>query len=82
MEPKVTISAVKGEANDLLLECAIEARVDAVVTGDKELFGIGGFRGIKLSVPTEIPEYPIICAVGLIYCIVKSFFHALSIVLA
>lgn len=47
--PTETLDAVKTDASDnRILECAVAAGSDTVVSGDVDLLRMGGFRGIKI----------------------------------
>jgi len=39
--------------DDRILECALEARVDAIVSGDAHLLGLGMYEGIRIVSPSE-----------------------------
>lgn len=52
--PKMTLHVVKNDpADNRVLECALAARADWIVTGDKGLLGLRKFRGIKILSPNE-----------------------------
>lgn len=55
IEPKSRVRAVKGcEADNHILECALDAQADVLVTGDrKDLRPLGEFRGILIRTPRE-----------------------------
>ena len=47
------ISAVAADpADDRVLECAVAARAEAIVSGDKHLLGLAQFRGIPILPPS------------------------------
>ena len=58
VDPEASISIVKGsEADNRILECAVEARADFIVTGDKRhLLPLATFRGVKIVSPAEFLE--------------------------
>lgn len=53
VDPKESISVVKdNEADNRILECAVEAGAEFLVTGDKEhLLPLETFRGVKIVSP-------------------------------
>jgi putative PIN family toxin of toxin-antitoxin system len=54
--PKSIIHVSKDPDDDRVLECAIAFKADFIVTGDKHLLQIGGFRGVKIVTPGEFME--------------------------
>ncbi len=50
LEPAVRVSALAREhADDRVLECALEAKADCLVTGDRQhLLPLGTFQGIRI----------------------------------
>lgn len=55
VEPTITLNAVAGdEPDNRILECAVHARVDFLVTGDKRhLLPLGTYQGIRIVTPRE-----------------------------
>ena len=52
--PTETLDAVKADPTDnRILECAVAAGSEAVVTGDKHLLAVGSFRGIEVMTVSE-----------------------------
>lgn len=47
-QPKKTLKILKDEADNRVLEAALESDCDFIVTGDTELLNLGSFRGIKI----------------------------------
>lgn len=61
VDPKEFISIVKGnDANNRILECAVEAKADFLITGDKEhLLPLKTFRGVQtVSLAEFLDLYP------------------------
>lgn len=61
VDPKEFISIVKGnDADNRILECAVEAKADFLITGDKEhLLPLKTFRGVQTVSPAEFLDlYP------------------------
>ena len=58
IEPKVTIDIIKTDPPDnRILECAVAAKADVLVTGDrKHIRPLGTFRSIKILTPSEFLE--------------------------
>lgn len=48
VEPKKSLKVVGDEDDNRVLEAAIEGKCNYIVTGDKELLGLGSFKGIKI----------------------------------
>jgi predicted nucleic acid-binding protein len=55
VEPTVQVSALPGkEADNRVLECALEAKADCLVTGDRQhLLPLGTFQGIRIVTARE-----------------------------
>jgi putative PIN family toxin of toxin-antitoxin system len=54
VEPKVKLHVVNQDAADnKILECALAAGVDVIVTGDKHLLSLGKFKRTKILTPRE-----------------------------
>lgn len=55
VDPKETISVIKeNDADSRILECALEAKADFLVTGDKEhLLPLRNFRGVRIVSAAE-----------------------------
>ena len=55
MRPKKRVRRIKEDDSDnRILECALEAKADYVVTGDKKHFPFDAFRGIKVASPRDL----------------------------
>ena len=57
VEPTSTLAAVADEPDNRVLEAAVEAGVDAVVTGDQGLLALGEFQGIPVISATKFLEW-------------------------
>lgn len=54
VQPKESVHVIKDdEPDNRVLECALEARADVLVTGDRHLRQLGTFRGIPILSPGE-----------------------------
>ena len=52
--PIETLDVVKGDASDnRIVECAVAAGSDVIVSGDKHLLGLGSFRGIEVMTVSD-----------------------------
>ena len=52
--PDAKINAIPDDPDDnKFLECAVKARADLILTGDKHLLRLGRFKGIKIVMPSE-----------------------------
>src|SRR5574340_433204 len=47
------VTAAPDPDDDMFLECAVAARADVIVSGDRHLLALGQFRGIPIQTPTE-----------------------------
>jgi len=57
VHPKETIHAITAdEPDNRILECALEARAEVVITGDDHLQQLKTFRGIPILSPREFLE--------------------------
>lgn len=58
VEPTLTLAVVSDEPDNRVLEAAVEARVDAVVTGDGGLLVLGNHDGVPIiSAPDFLDWY-------------------------
>jgi putative PIN family toxin of toxin-antitoxin system len=48
VQPTGRISVLEDEPDNRILECAVAARADLIVTGDKAMLALGRFRGIDI----------------------------------
>ncbi|MBZ0170395.1 PilT protein domain-containing protein [Candidatus Methylomirabilis lanthanidiphila] len=54
VHPKDTIDLItEDEPDNRILECAIEASADVVITGDRHLLALQTFRGMPIVSPGE-----------------------------
>ena len=54
VEPSLKLHAVNEDAEDnKILECALEARADIIVSGDKHLLQLGKFKKTRILSPRE-----------------------------
>ncbi len=52
--PVKRINAVKNDPTDnKIIECAVEANADYIISGDRHLLNMKKFRGIKILTPAE-----------------------------
>jgi putative PIN family toxin of toxin-antitoxin system len=55
--PQRRVRAVREDPDDnRIIECAIEAAADAIITGDGHLLRLGSFEGIAILSPRELLE--------------------------
>lgn len=57
VEPTSTLAVVADEPDNRVLEAAVEARVDAIVTGDAELLALGHHDGIPIMSSAAFVEW-------------------------
>src|SRR3989338_6729146 len=48
VQPTSIIKILKDDADNRILEAAVEGRCQYIITGDKELLSLGAFKGIKI----------------------------------
>ena len=54
VEPKVKFEAIKEDPKDnIVLECAVEGKVDYIISGDQHLLKLKEFKGIKIITSKE-----------------------------
>jgi len=46
--PAMKVKSLRDEQDAKIISCAVKARVDYIVTGDKDLLVLGSFNGIKI----------------------------------
>lgn len=57
VKPKVWLSVVKEDADDnRILECAMAAEADAIISGDRHLLRLGSFQSIPIQSPRQFLE--------------------------
>ncbi len=57
VHPSRTLSVIHEDpADNAVLECALEAGADCIVSGDVHLLGLGRFNGIQILRPMEFLE--------------------------
>jgi putative PIN family toxin of toxin-antitoxin system len=56
--PARRLRALKDDADNRILECAVAGRADAIVTGDQAILQLGKFRGIRLLSLREYLDRP------------------------
>lgn len=54
--PTLSVSILSDEPDNRVLEAALTAEAEFIVTGDKELLNLRSFRGIKILNPTDFLE--------------------------
>lgn len=58
VEPTTSLAVVLDDPDDnRVLECAVAAAAEVIVTGDKHLRSLGGFRGIRILSPADFLAY-------------------------
>ena len=56
-EPKIKANAVPEDPKDnMIIECALNADADYIITGDKHLLKLKEYKGIKILTPKEFLE--------------------------
>jgi len=57
VKPKIFLDVSQDKGDNKFLECALEAKVDFLVTGNKKHFPKEQFQGIKIVNPLEFVNY-------------------------
>ena len=57
VEPAFALAVVPDEPDNRVLEAAVEARVEAVVTGDAGLLTLGGYDGIPIMAAAQFVQW-------------------------
>jgi putative PIN family toxin of toxin-antitoxin system len=53
VEPKTKISVVSDEPDNRILECAVKAKADLIVSGDSHLLDLKEYKGIRILKPAQ-----------------------------
>ena len=53
VSPGIRLNIIKHETDNRILECAVKARVDYIVSGDKHLLGLKEYKGIRSITPAQ-----------------------------
>ncbi len=57
VEPKIKLNVIKDDPTDnIILECAVEGKVDYIVSGDQHLLQLKEFKGIKIVTAKKFLE--------------------------
>jgi len=48
VDPSAPLSVLDDEPDNRILECAVEADAEQIVTGDRPMLNLGQFRGIRI----------------------------------
>jgi predicted nucleic acid-binding protein len=48
VEPTIRLDVLRDEPGNRILECGVEGKAEAIVTGDKAMLSIGEYEGIRL----------------------------------
>ncbi|MEW6696860.1 MAG: PIN domain-containing protein [Bacillota bacterium] len=52
--PDLNLQVVREDPDDdIFLECALQGRVEVIISGDEHLLKIGSFKGIHILSPVE-----------------------------
>ena len=51
VHPKVRLSVLADDADNRVLECAVDGKADVLITGDKELLKAASHQGIRILTP-------------------------------
>lgn len=51
-----TVKACRDPKDDMFLECALRAKADVLVAGDKDLLVLGAYKGTRILTPAQYLE--------------------------
>lgn len=54
VQPERRLSVVDDEADNRILECAVEGSADAIASGDRHLLAIGSYERIRILTPAQL----------------------------
>ncbi len=58
IEPKIVVNIICDDtADNRVLDCALSAKVNAIITGDKHLLELGKFKNITILTSTEFLKF-------------------------
>jgi uncharacterized protein len=57
IEPDISLYVSEDKSDNKFLECAVKAKIDFLVTGNKKHFPKQSFKGIKIVSPVEFINY-------------------------
>jgi len=58
VEPSSRLSVFRDEPDNRTLECAVERKAEAIVTGDKAILAAGEYKGIRLITLADYLDKP------------------------
>ena len=58
VEPTVRLNILRDEPDNRILECAVEGKAEAIVTGDKAMLAIRVYEGIRLITLVDYLKKP------------------------
>jgi predicted nucleic acid-binding protein len=57
VHPQITLAVIGDDPDDdRILECAVEAEVEAIISGDRHLLRLGSFQSIPIQTPRQFLE--------------------------
>jgi uncharacterized protein len=58
VEPTARLDVFQDDTDNRILECAVEGKAEAIVTGDKAMLAIGEYEGIRLITVADYLKKP------------------------
>jgi putative PIN family toxin of toxin-antitoxin system len=55
VSPTIKINVCRDEADNCVLECALDGNADSIVTGDNDLLDLKTFKGIRIVRISDLP---------------------------
>jgi putative PIN family toxin of toxin-antitoxin system len=54
VRPSIEIKAVRDPKDNMILECAIEAKAELIITFDKDLLSLKTYNGVRIAHPSMV----------------------------
>ncbi|HSG05533.1 MAG TPA: putative toxin-antitoxin system toxin component, PIN family, partial [Nitrospiria bacterium] len=58
VNPSLRLTVLRDEPDNRILECAVEGKAEAIVTGDKTMLAIGEYEGIRMITLADYLDKP------------------------
>jgi uncharacterized protein len=58
VEPSRRLSVFRDEPDNRILECGVEGKAEAIVTGDKAMLAVGEYEGVRLITLADYLDKP------------------------
>jgi uncharacterized protein len=54
VRPSIEVNAVRDPKDNMILECAIEAKAELIITFDKDLLTLKNYKGVRIAHPSMV----------------------------